>query len=108
MLTPAWLEGLSLGDPIAADPLEGGYASKTYRVRTSLGRTVVVKTQDDLPPDLYPLEADGLDALRLPGGFAVPEVLRVTSSFIVLLRPRDARRGPGCGCPTPGRSGCRR
>jgi fructosamine-3-kinase len=84
VLTPAWLEGLSLGDPVAADPLEGGYASKTYRVRTSLGRSVVVKTQDDLPPDLYPLEADGLDALRVPGGFAVPEVLRVTPTFIVL------------------------
>ncbi|WP_427889268.1 fructosamine kinase family protein [Kribbella sp. GL6] len=84
MLTPAWLEGLSLGDPISADPLEGGYASKTFRVRTTLGRSVVVKTQDNLPPDLYALEADGLDALRSPGGFAVPEVLRVTPHFIVL------------------------
>ncbi|HEY3562497.1 MAG TPA: fructosamine kinase family protein [Kribbella sp.] len=84
MLTPAWLEGLSLGDAIAADPLEGGYASKTFRVRTATGRSVVVKTQDNLPPDLYTLEADGLDALRAPGGFAVPEVLRVTPHFIVL------------------------
>ena len=33
--------------------MEGGYASKTYRVRTSLGRSVIVKTQTDLPPDLY-------------------------------------------------------
>lgn len=84
MLTSAWLDGLSLGDAIAAEPLEGGYASKTFRVRTTLGRSVVVKTQDDLPADLYPLEADGLDALRQPGGFAVPEVLRVTPQFIVL------------------------
>ncbi|GAA1581012.1 fructosamine kinase family protein [Kribbella hippodromi] len=84
MLTPAWLDGLCLGDPISADPLEGGYASKTYRVRTTLGKSVVVKTQDNLPPDLYALEADGLDALRMPGGFVVPEVLRVTPGFIVL------------------------
>ncbi|MDX3004178.1 fructosamine kinase family protein [Kribbella solani] len=84
MLTPAWLDGLSLGDPISADPLEGGYASKTYRVRTDLGKSVVVKTQADLPPDLYALEADGLDALWTPGGFAVPKVLRVTPTFIVL------------------------
>ncbi|MFG1911651.1 fructosamine kinase family protein [Kribbella sp. NPDC048928] len=84
MLTPAWLEDLSLGDPIAADPLEGGYASKTFRVRTTQGRTVVVKTQENLPSDLYALEADGLDALRAPGGFDVPEVLRVTPHFIVL------------------------
>jgi len=40
--------------------------------------------QDNLPEDLYALEADGLDALRAPGGFAVPEVLRVTPSYIVL------------------------
>ena len=84
MLTPAWLEGLSLGDAISADPLEGGYASKTFRVRTTLGRSVIVKTQDDLPSELYALEADGLDALRSPGGFAVPEVLRVTPHFLVL------------------------
>ncbi|MET9318069.1 fructosamine kinase family protein [Kribbella sp. NPDC003505] len=84
MLTSAWLDGLSLGDPIAADPLEGGYASRTFRVRTSLGESVVVKTQDNLPEDLYALEADGLDALRAPGGFAVPQVLRVTPSYIVL------------------------
>jgi len=84
VLTSAWLDGLSLGDPIAADPLEGGYASRTFRVRTSLGGSVVVKMQDNLPEDLYALEADGLDALRAPGGFAVPEVLRVTPSYIVL------------------------
>ncbi|MEU4191455.1 fructosamine kinase family protein [Kribbella sp. NPDC026611] len=84
MLDPSWLTGLALGDPIAANPLDGGYASKTYRVRTTLGRSVVVKTQDSLPPDLYYLEADGLNALRSTGGFAVPEVLRMTPSFIVL------------------------
>jgi fructosamine-3-kinase len=84
VLTPAWLDGLSLGDPISADPLEGGYASKTFRARTSRGASVVVKTQVDLPSDLYQLEADGLDVLRLSGGFAVPEVLRVTPTYIVL------------------------
>lgn len=84
MLDPSWLTGLAIGDPIAANPLDGGYASKTFRVRTTLGRTVVVKTQDPLPPDLYYLEADGLNALRSAGGFAVPEVLRMTPSFIVL------------------------
>ena len=84
MLTPSWLDGLALGDAISAEPVEGGYASKTYRVRTSLGRSVIVKTQTGLPPDLYAREADGLDALRSPGAFAVPEVLRVTPTFIVL------------------------
>jgi fructosamine-3-kinase len=84
VLDPSWLTGLAIGDPIAANPLDGGYASKTFRVRTTLGRTVVVKTQDPLPPDLYYLEADGLNALRSAGGFAVPEVLRMTPSFIVL------------------------
>ncbi|MEV5966219.1 fructosamine kinase family protein [Kribbella sp. NPDC051952] len=84
MLTTSWLDGLDLGDPVSSDPLEGGYASKTYRVRTTLGRSVVVKTQTGLPLDLYGLEAEGLEALRSTGGFAVPEVLRVTPTFIVL------------------------
>lgn len=83
MLTPSWLDGLGLGDAISAESLEGGDASETFRVRTSLGRSAVVTTQTDLPPDLYAVEADGLDALR-SGGFAVPEVLRVTPTFIVL------------------------
>ena len=84
MLTPSWLDGLALGDAVSAESVEGGYASKTFRVRTSLGRSAIVKTQTDLPPDLYAVEADGLDALRVPGGFAVPEVLRVAPDFIVL------------------------
>jgi fructosamine-3-kinase len=84
VLNPAWLDGLSLGDAVSATPVDGGYASKTYRVSTTLGRSVIVKTHDDVPDDLYALEADGLEALGVPGVFAVPEVLRVTPTFIVL------------------------
>ena len=82
MLNPAWLDGLSLGDAVSASPVNGGYASKTYRVSTTLGRSVIVKTHDDVPVDLYALEADGLETLR--GAFTIPEVLRVTPKFIVL------------------------
>jgi fructosamine-3-kinase len=84
VLTPPWLDGLALGDPVSCSVVEGGYASKTYRVRTTLDRSVIVKTHDDPPPGLYSLEADGLNALRVPGAFVVPEVLRVTSGFLVL------------------------
>ncbi|WP_165555912.1 fructosamine kinase family protein [Kribbella pittospori] len=84
MLNPAWLDGLSLGDAVSASPVDGGYASKTYRVSTTLGRSAIVKTHDDVPVDLYALEADGLEALGVPGAFVVPEVLRVTPTFIVL------------------------
>jgi fructosamine-3-kinase len=84
VLTPSWLDGLELGDVESASPLEGGVANKTYRVRTTLGRSVIVKIHDDPPPGLYALEADGLSALRIPGGFVVPSVLRVTESFLVL------------------------
>ncbi|MGW6279969.1 fructosamine kinase family protein [Kribbella sp. NPDC055071] len=94
MLTPSWLDGLDLGDPVSSDPLEGGFASKTYRVRTTLGRSVVVKTQTGLPPDLYGLEAEGLDALRASGGFVVPEVLRVGADFIVMTDLGSAAPGP--------------
>ncbi len=84
MLTPPWLDGLALGDPVSCSVLEGGYASKTFRVGTTLDQSVIVKTHDDPPSGLYSLEADGLNALRVPGAFVVPEVLRVTSGFLVL------------------------
>lgn len=84
MLTPSWLDGLDMGEVESASPLEGGVANKTYRVRTTLGRSVIVKTHDDPPPQMYALEADGLNALRVPGAFAVPSVLRVAPNFLVL------------------------
>jgi fructosamine-3-kinase len=84
VLTTSWLDGLGLGDPVSCSVLEGGVASKTYRVRTTLGRSVIVKTHDDPPPGLYSLEVDGLNALRVPGAFAVPSVLRVGPDFLVL------------------------
>lgn len=84
MLTRSWLDGLDLGDVLSSEKLTGGVANKTYRVRTTLGRTAIVKTQDDPPPGLYEREAEGLSALRVPGGFAVPEVLRVSDDFLVL------------------------
>lgn len=84
MLTPSWLDGLEMGEVESASPLEGGVANKTYRMRTTLGRSVIVKTHDDPPPGMYALEADGLNALRVPGAFAVPSVLRVAPDFLVL------------------------
>ncbi len=84
MLTPSWLDGLELGDAVSCEALDGGVANQTYRVRTSLGHSVVVKTHEHAPLDLYAHEADGLNALRVPGGFVVPEVLRVTEEFLVL------------------------
>jgi fructosamine-3-kinase len=84
VLTPSWLDGLELGDAVSCEALVGGVANKTSRVRTSLGHTVVVKTHDQAPVDLYAREADGLTALRIPGGFVVPDVLRVTEEFLVL------------------------
>jgi fructosamine-3-kinase len=84
VLTPSWLDGLELGDAVSCEALTGGVANKTYRVRTSLGHSVIVKTLDDPPVDLYAREAEGLNALRVPGGFVVPEVLRVTGDFLVL------------------------
>jgi fructosamine-3-kinase len=84
VLTPSWLDGLELGDAVSSEALVGGVANKTYRVRTSLGGSVIVKTHDHAPVDLYAREADGLSALRIPGGFVVPDVLRVTEEFLVL------------------------
>jgi fructosamine-3-kinase len=54
-----------------------------------------VKTFDDAPsPDVFPAEAEGLDALRTLGGVTTPEVVLASPDLLVLEtlapRPRDA------------------
>jgi fructosamine-3-kinase len=78
------LTELGLGRPERWTPLSGGAVSEVYRLRTTFGASVVVKTHADPPPDLYRKEAAGLDELRAAGGFVVPEVVAVTDRLLIL------------------------
>lgn len=88
--------GLACG---GAEPemLTGGDNSTAWRVRRPDGSAVVIKAfgkpdRDGTatPADLFEVEAEGLAALRTPGGFVTPDVLAVTPRALVLeaLLPR--------------------
>ncbi len=87
------LAHLGLGTVERADPLEGGIISRTFRLRTSCGDSVVLKTRQDAPELMYRSEAMGLDALRIPTGIAVPLVLFVRRDCLVL---EDLGEQPDC------------
>jgi fructosamine-3-kinase len=72
---PARLVELGWGAPVAEETLHGGTISRARRIRTSGGRTAVLKTHRQPPPGFYRSEAVGLDALRGVRGLAIPEVL---------------------------------
>ena len=70
-----WLREQTLGEITRAETLAGGDISVVRRLTLSTGRSVVLKTNADVPPDFFRCEADGLAALRVPGGPRLPEVL---------------------------------
>jgi fructosamine-3-kinase len=88
-------------DSIQVEAFGGGDISTAWRATSRDGTSVVIKTfgrppgaNDDglaggvvageIPADLYELEAEGLNALRTPGGVRTPDVLAVTDTALVL------------------------
>lgn len=72
------------GPVVAASPLADGCISRTRRLVTADGRTVVLKERADVPGELYRWEAEGLDALRSVPGWQVPAVLGVARGWLLL------------------------
>jgi fructosamine-3-kinase len=74
----------------AVQRLAGGFASDAWLVRYGDGTRAVGKTFAGAPPDLFPIEAEGLAALRSTGHVQTPQVLAVTSRLLLLeaLPPR--------------------
>lgn len=93
------LLNLGLGLPSAAEPLHGGLISATSRLRCP-GGTCVLKLGRAVPPDLYAVEAESLDRLRVPGGPVLPRPLGHGTGWLLLedLGPQpawdDPLRGP--------------
>lgn len=91
----ARLHAAGLADVVAVERAEGGLAATAGLARRADGTTLFVKTFDDAPAaDVFPAEAEGLDALRTLGGVATPEVVLASPDLLVLEtlapRPRDA------------------
>ncbi len=60
---------------ISRERLQGGLISDTWRLHLADGTTCVRKEGRGVPADLYAVEAASLEALRVPGAPAVPQVL---------------------------------
>ncbi|MFT3786689.1 MAG: fructosamine kinase family protein [Tepidisphaeraceae bacterium] len=69
---------------MAEESLQGGIISQTRRLRTASGFSFVLKTSTEVPPDVYPLEAEGLRTLDLPDCPRVPKVLQVAADHLML------------------------
>ncbi|MGC4030948.1 MAG: fructosamine kinase family protein [Tepidisphaeraceae bacterium] len=83
----AALEAAGLGRALpGGESLPGGMISLTRRVRTDRGHSVVLKqcVNHSIPHDLYAREAEGLNALRIPGAPRVPGVYAFAEDFIVM------------------------
>jgi fructosamine-3-kinase len=74
--------------------LAGGDINQAYRAELADGRAVFVKTNEKPPPEMYPAEAHGLAWLGEAKALAIPEVLAVSSAFLV-LEFWDGRPGRG-------------
>ena len=70
---------------VATTPVAGGDICTATRLRLSDGRSALVKTRPQAPPEFFPTEARGLQWLAsAAGGIDVPEVLAVESDCLVL------------------------
>lgn len=69
---------------VEAVPIGEGTVARTRRVVLDDGSTAILKTRRDAPATMWSGEADGLRALRVPGGPATPEVLAVGETFLLL------------------------
>jgi len=70
---------------VATTPVAGGDICTATRLRLSDGRSALVKTRPQAPPEFFPAEARGLQWLAsAAGGVDVPEVLAVESDCLIL------------------------
>ena len=87
-----WLSENGLGRVTSARPVGGGCIHNGRRLVTESGRTVFLKTNHHVPPDLFPAEAAGLRALAAPRCLRVPDVLSVGERHLLLEDLAPAER----------------
>lgn len=80
----AWLEKEGYGNVISTQPVSGGCISNGETILTSSGRNFFLKTNSQIPEDMFAREAEGLDALRVPGGPRIPQTYLHGGKFLLL------------------------
>lgn len=78
-------QGLAgVGEVRDAQRLTGGDIHTTWLVTRNDGSRVVVKTTRGVPPDMFAVEAEGLEAIRASGAMAAPRVFAVSATHLVM------------------------
>ncbi len=78
-------EGLAgVGEVRDAQRLTGGDIHITWLVTRNDGSRAVVKTTGGVAPDMFDVEAEGLDAIRASGAMAAPRVFAVSATHLVM------------------------
>ena len=76
---------LASGESIlSAYPVGGGCISEAFKIDTKSGRSLLLKINPSVPPDMFVKEANGLNELQKAGAIKIPEVIAVDSSFILI------------------------
>jgi protein-ribulosamine 3-kinase len=82
-------------------PVSGGCINHALRLETRHGPTCLLKINRQAPPDLFLREAEGLQALQIPGGPRLPRVYGCAEGWILLewlsSGARDMRFGNALG-----------
>jgi fructosamine-3-kinase len=89
-----WLDENGFGPVQAEQPVGGGCISNGKILTTQSGNTFFLKTNQNTPADMFAREAEGLKALRIADGPAVPQPLLHGTDFILLEDLAPAPRQP--------------
>jgi fructosamine-3-kinase len=97
MIPPAsadWLEKQGYGEVAVLSYAGSGCINSGSRLQTSTGRTFFLKTNPQAPYDLFVREAQGLEALRIPGGPRLPRPFLAGQDFLLMEDLSPAPRRP--------------
>ncbi len=96
-----WLEDRGHGDLRSSEPVSGGCINNGTRLHIASGATFFLKLNPEAPADMFAREAEGLEALEVPGAPRVPTPLLVDETFLLLEdlapAPRAADYWPAFG-----------
>ncbi len=88
-----WLASSGQGELLSSSPVGGGCIHRAQILQTAAGGRFFLKANQSAPHDMFPCEAEGLQALRVDGGPTIPQVILVGEDFLLLedLQPAPRR-----------------
>jgi fructosamine-3-kinase len=89
----SWLRTNNFGEIRSTSSVGGGCIHQTLLIKTTTGGKIFLKQNQNIPPDMFEKEAQGLSALKFPDGPVVPQVYLVGKTYLLL---EDIEPSPRC------------